>query len=98
MFGFKTKKDKRIEELEKQLSAVYMRTPKVVECKSNVVTLTSSVVIDDVPVEFLKEKLARNMVDEVKKHMRFDIDDITEDRNTKVLRGTIRVVVDQGAF
>ena len=39
MFDFKSKKDKRIEELERQLQATYMKSPKVLTIERDIVVL-----------------------------------------------------------
>ena len=39
MFGFKSKKDKRIEELERQLQTTYMKSPKVLTIEQDIVVL-----------------------------------------------------------
>lgn len=92
MFGFKSKKDKRIEELERQLSCMYMRIPKVVSQERNVVTLKTSIVLEPgMPVEFAKEHLARNMVETVREHMTYDLDDDNEMR--PVLHGQLQIVI-----
>ena len=79
MFGFKSKKDKRIEELERQLSYMYMRIPQVVSQEHNVVTLKTSIILEPgMPVTYAKEVLARNMVESVRDNMTFDLDDDNE--------------------
>ena len=92
MFGFKSKKDKRIEELERQLSCMYMRIPKVVSQERNVVTLKTSIALEPgMPVTYAKEILARNMVESVREHMTYDLDDDNELK--PILHGQLQIVV-----
>lgn len=78
MFGFKSKKDKRIEELERQLQATYMKSPKVLTIERDIVVLGANIAIEPgMPVEYAKEMLARKMVEEVKQFMTFDLEDET---------------------
>ena len=79
MFGFKSKKDKRIEELERQLQATYMKSPKVVAIDRDIVVLGANIAIEPgMTVEYAKEMLARKMVEEVKQFMTFDLEDDTD--------------------
>lgn len=79
MFGFKSKKDKRIEGLERQLQATYMESPKVLTIERDIVVLGANIAIEPgMPVEYAKETLARKMVEEVKQFMTFDLEDDTD--------------------
>ena len=94
MFGFKSKKDKRIEELERQLQATYMKSPKVVAIDRDIVVLGANTAIEPgMPVEYAKEMLARKMVEEVKQFMTFDLED-DNDRATPypILHSYLKVV------
>ena len=76
MFGFKSKKDKRIEELERQLQATYMKSHKVLTIDRDIVVLGANIAIEPgMTAEYAKEMLARKMVEEVKQFMTFDLED-----------------------
>lgn len=92
MFGFKSKKDKRIEELERQLSCMYMKMPQVISQEHNVVTLKTSIILEPgMPIAYAKGVLARNMVESVRDNMTFDLDDDNEMK--PILYGQLRVVI-----
>ena len=94
MFGFKSKKDKRIEELERQLQATYMKSPKVLTIERDIVVLGANIAIEPgMPVEYAKEKLARKMVEDVKQFMTFDLED-NNDRSVPypILHSYLKVV------
>ena len=82
MFGFKSKKDKRIEELERQLQATYMESPKVLTIERDIVVLGANIAIAVLGVGgvggYVVEMLARKMVEEVKQFMTFDLEDDTD--------------------
>lgn len=89
MFGFKSKKDKRIEELEAML---FMRgTPRIIESKHNITTLGARLILEpDMPVEYAKEILARKMTEQIKDSMTYDLEDDSE--RHKILRATLKIV------
>lgn len=91
MFGFKSKKDKRIEELERLLAIASVKQPWVVTQEREVVTLQAKIVLEPgMPIEYAKETLARLMVQEVKEHMTYDLDDEQRDH---ILYGQLRIVI-----
>lgn len=76
MFGIKTKKDKRIEELEMRLHETYLRTPRVITQDRNSVTFGATIILEDgVPIEYAKDVIAKKMIDEAKQFIEYDIDD-----------------------
>ncbi len=94
MFGFKTKKDKRIKELERQLQAVYMERPHIISTERDIVVLGANIMIEPhMPVEYAKEVLAKKMVEEVKQFMTFDLEDDTEKASPyPILHSYLKVV------
>jgi len=88
MFGFKSKKDKRIEELEAML---FMRgTPQIIKTEHNIRVLGASLILEpDMPVEYAKEVLARKMVEQVRDSMTYDLED--DDHGRKLLRSYLKV-------
>lgn len=87
MFGFKSKKDKRIEELERLL---YIRQPQLLKVEHNIRVLGASIILEpDMPVEYAKEMLARKMVEEVKESMSYDLED--DGRGNKLMRAYLKV-------
>ena len=91
MFGFKSKKDKRIEELERLLAITSVKQPRVITQEREVVTLQAKIILEPgMPIEYAKEHLAHLMVQEVKQHMTFDLDD---DNREHILLGQLRVVI-----
>ena len=91
MFGFKSKKDKRIEELERLLAIASVKQPRVITQEREVVTLQAKIVLEPgMPIDYAKEYLARLMADEIKQHMTYDLDD---DNREHILLGQLRVVI-----
>lgn len=65
MFGLKTKKDKRIEKLENQLSSMYLKHPHIITTQGNVITLGATQILEDgMPTDYAKQMVARKLVDE----------------------------------
>ena len=90
MFGIKTKKDKRIEDLESQLSQMHYRYPTIIASQKDTICLGATVNIEDnMPIEYAKRKLAEVMMTEVERHIYYDIEDFNGKR---ILRGYLRVV------
>lgn len=90
MFGLKTKKDKRIEELEKQLSNMYLEHPHIITTQGNVISLGAIQILEDgMPTDYAKQMVARKLVDEAVKFIHYDL----EQHGTKnALKGYIQVV------
>lgn len=89
MFGIKTKKDKRIEDLESRLSLTY-RHPTIIASQKDTICLGASVVIEDnMSIEFAKRRLAEIMMKEVERQIWYDVEDFN---GKKLLRGYLRVV------
>ena len=66
MFGIKTKKDKRIEELEKRLFLLSPMAPTIIKQERNIGRATASILLDDqISVDrakrFLKEKIIKQI-------------------------------------
>ena len=90
MFGFKSKKDKRIEELERLLVDMHFKTPVITESEKNVRTYATGIVLEEnMPVEYAKEKIAIKMSEVLKDLINYDVED---DGLRKVLKGYLKVV------
>lgn len=93
MLGIKTKKDKRIEQLENMLFATKLQTPMPVRIDKNIVALGASVVLEDLmPVEYAKELITRNMAEKIKDQIFYDVEDR---EGLRVLHGYLRIVVER---
>lgn len=91
MFGIKTKKDKRIEELEKKLECMYYKHPTIIERTSKTRSIGAKVILEDgMPAEYAKEKIARMMVGEVKDCVHYDV--VNGENGKAVLTGYLNVV------
>lgn len=90
MFGIKTKKDKRIEELENQLSSMYLKHPHIITTQGNVISLGATQILEDgMPTDYAKQMVARKLVDEAVNFIHYDL----EQHGTKnALKGYIQVV------
>jgi carbamate kinase len=90
MFGIKTKKDKQIEELKTQLSAMYFKHPHIIETHGNVVSVGAIAALEEgMPAEYAKQMIARKLVDEAIRFIHYDLEQ-HDGRN--VLKGYIQVV------
>ena len=90
MFGIKTKKDKRIEELENQLSSVYFNHPHIITTQGNVTSLGAAQILeDDMPADYAKQMVARKLVDEAIRFIHYDLEQHGE---RKALKGYIQIV------
>jgi len=92
MFGIKTKKDKRIEELEEQLRYTYFKQPMIIENRGNVLTVASKVCLEDMmPVEYAKDKISRDMAENLKEYITYDVEQYSNGK--KALSGYLKIVV-----
>jgi len=75
MFGFKSKKDKRIEELEAMLT---MKPHFIETVNKKVHTLKSQTFIpsSEIPIEWVKEDLCRKFTDQLEPFIQFDVVDV----------------------
>ena len=91
MFGFKTKKDKRIEELENQLSMMYMKTPTIVSTEKDIHTIRCAYQLDEymMPIKIAKNEIKRSFMDKLEDEIIYDIQDF---EGKKVLYGTLSFV------
>lgn len=90
MFGIKTKKDKQIEELKTQLSAMYFKHPHIIETQGNVVSLGAIAALEEgMPAEYAKQMIARKLVDEAIRFIHYDLE---QHDGKNVLKGYIQVV------
>ena len=90
MFGIKTKKDKRIEALENQLSNMYFKQPHIITTQGNVISLGAIQILEDgMPTDYAKQMVARKLVDGAIKFIHYDL----EQHGTKhALKGYIQIV------
>lgn len=95
MFGIKTKKDKRIEELEKLLNYVMAQRPSIATIERDVVTLRSTQILEPgMPVDFAKKHIARKMAEHLENHIEFDVRD--SDCQFPIVEGTLHVCIRKG--
>ena len=91
MFGIKTKKDRRIEELETKLATMYYKHPQIIEQRCNVVAVAASRELEyEMPVEVAKRLVAGEMVKYLEPHIHYDVEDY---KGKKILKGYLKVVV-----
>lgn len=90
MFGIKTRKDKRIEGLENQLSSMYLRSPQIITTQGNVVKFGAIQILEEgMQTEYAKQMIARKLADEAIRFIHYDL----EQHGTKnALKGYIQVV------
>ena len=91
MLGIKTKKDKRIEELEKLVTISRIEVPQIIRTQRNVQTLAVKRALDErMPVEYAKEAITYDIARKLGEYIRYDIED---DGGDRVLKGYIGVVL-----
>lgn len=65
MFGIKTKKDKRIEELLEFLNYAMAQRPSITTIERDVVTLKATQILEPgMPVDFAKKHMVREMAED----------------------------------
>ncbi len=90
MFGIKTKKDKKIEELQAQLDIMNFKRPQIITTQRNVVTFAATQIIaDGMPSEYVKRMIATKLVDEAIEYIHYDLE---QHGTTTALKGYIQVV------
>ena len=97
MFGIKTKKDKKIKELQKdidRLKRMLEPTTFTIEKKSNVNTFTSEFVvpieaINSVSEKTIKRVLATKMLEVVEENLEIEANDV---RNLKIYKAKLKVI------
>ena len=91
MFGIKTKKDKRIEELEKLVTLSRIEVPQIIRTERNVQTLAVKRVLEEgMSVEYAKEAITYDIARKLGEYIRYDVEDNGCDR---VLKGYTGVVL-----
>ena len=94
MFGIKTKKDKRIEELERQLNSMYLdmyfKHPHIITTQGNVIALGATQILEEgMPSDYAKRKIAEKLVDGAMEFIHYDL----EQHGEKLMfKGYIQVV------
>ena len=90
MFGIKTKKDKRIEELETQLSSIYFKQPRIITTHGNVIVLGAGQVLEiGMSPEYAKRMIAQKLIDEAINYITYDLEDYC---GKMMFKGYIRIV------
>lgn len=90
MFGIKTKKDRRIEELENQLNSMYFRHPQIITTQGNVISLGATQILEEgMSSDYAKRKIAEKLVDEAMKFIHYDLEQ--HGRNL-MFKGYIQIV------
>ena len=93
IFRIKTKKDKRIEELEQMLYMSHYKTPRIISSEKNIITLVAKTMfVTSDPIEYIKKDIARKMIDEIEQYIHYDVEE--GERYHKVLTGYLRIVID----
>lgn len=106
IFGIKTKKDKKIEELEKQVkdlqSTMFLKTP-VMRVNYDIIEVKAKTVLDErMPTDFFKDELCKKLSGYIKPFVTFDIYDAKEwcpdqqlghhpEGRPRIMEATIRV-------
>lgn len=101
MFGIKTKKDKKIESLEVKIKTLEDRLyesrfkqPRIYQQNARVETVTAMQMVElGMPIDFVKSKIARMMIGELKDTIHYDIEQDERTQNI-VLRGYLNYVID----
>jgi hypothetical protein len=95
MFGIKTKKDKRIEELEKLLNYAMAQRPSIATIERDVVTLRATQILEPgMPVDFAKKHIAREMAEHLENHIEYDVRD--SEYHSPLVEGTLYVCIRKG--
>lgn len=91
IFGIKSKKDKRIEELENMLATMYLRQPQIVEQKGSVVPLRAGIrLAHDVPLDVAKDMVVKVMSESIKDKIHYEVDEVCGEM---VINGYLNIVV-----
>lgn len=94
MFGIKTKKDKRIEELEQKLYESRFKQPRLYQQNAKVETITAMQMVEPgMPIDLVKSKIVAMMVAELKDKIHYDIEQDERTQNI-ILRGYLNYVID----
>lgn len=94
MFGIKTKKDKRIEELEQKLYESRFKQPRIYQQNARVETVTAMQMVEPgMPIDLVKSKIVAMMIAELKDKIHYDIEQDERTQNI-VLRGYLNHVID----
>lgn len=99
IFGIKTKKDKRIEELEDMLFNIQYRDRlHAVSDERGVQKMRARVVLDmNEPVEYAKLRMARQFAEMIEPYIRYDVEDYKDEYGKRILTGTFHVAIDKGS-
>lgn len=91
LFGFKTKKDKRIEELEKLVDYLMHQQPKITSEERQIVTLRRNQILEPgVDPEFAKQIVAKRYGEDLRPYIRFEV--VTSPSENRVLQAKLDVV------
>jgi len=99
MFKIKTKKDIKIEELEKEIERLTqilkspLGKPQIIRCERNITTLrTCRILEEDMPIEHAKYLISREFVEQLEPYIHFDISEDKSDYRKKTMIGLLQVV------
>ena len=91
MFGFKTKKDKRIEELEKLLDYLMHQQPKITTEEKQVVTLRRNQILEPgFDLEIAKELVAKRYGEDLRPYILYEV--VTSPSGNQVLQAKLDVL------
>lgn len=93
----KTKKDKRIEELERKnaeldekLQCMYFKHPHIINSYGNITSFGASQILEEgMPAEYAKNMIARKLVDAAIPFIHYDLE---QEGRRNMLKGYIQVV------
>ncbi len=101
MFGFKTKKDKKIESqeekikcLEEKLYESRFKQPRIYQQNAKVATATAAQMLEPgMPIDLAKGRITAMLVEELKDRIYYDVEQYDKTLNV-VLRGYLNYVID----
>lgn len=97
IFGIKTKKDKKIEELQKEIDKLKFQPPKIIERPISVSTIGASYILDKyeesiIPESYIKSILARSLSEELIER-RLPIEKVKMDNGDVEYRVRLKVIL-----
>lgn len=98
IFGIKTKKDKKIEELQKEIDKLKFQPPKIIEQPISVSTIGASYILDKYNKAFIQESWIKrtlaNMLAEELIERRLPIEKVKMDNGDVEYRVRLKVILD----
>lgn len=97
IFGIKTKKDKRIEELENLLSYTLTTRLKAQTKSKDVVTLRRNQLVEPgVDVEFAKQLTVKRFLEDLRPYVKFE--EVVSPSGDNILYASLEVLKDKGGY